>query len=89
MNNSAYIKKKNLTRFTYDNTTFCGWRLCVSREGRTFVKYFSDKRYGDEFVALAAAEDTLEKILHILNVSVEKHGRITKESLARVERLIH
>ena len=35
--------KKNLTRFTYETTAFQGWRLCISRGGQTFMRYFSDK----------------------------------------------
>ena len=29
--------KKNLTRFTYETTAFQGWRLCISRGGKTFL----------------------------------------------------
>ena len=49
--------KRNLTRFTYDTTAFQGWRLCLSRAGTTFTKYFSDKKYGGPKKSLTAAED--------------------------------
>ena len=48
--------KKNLTRFTYETAAFQGWRLSISRAGTTFTRYFSDKQYGGEKEALAAAE---------------------------------
>ena len=38
--------KRNLTRFTYETTAFHGWRLCISRGGATFRRYFSDKQCG-------------------------------------------
>ena len=48
--------KRNLTRFTYETTAFQGWRLCISRTGKTFTKYFSDKKYGGPKKSLQAAE---------------------------------
>ena len=48
--------KRNLTRFTYETTAFQGWRLCISRGGATFTRYFSDRQYGGARKSLAAAE---------------------------------
>lgn len=80
--------RKNLTRFTYENTAFQGWRICISRNGKTFVKYFSDKRYGSEEAARTAAEELLDKIQGVLDDAKEKYGSITKESLDEVLALI-
>lgn len=80
--------KKNLTRFTYEETAFQGWRLAISREGRTFVKYFPDKRFGSGEAALAAAEDLLNKILLSLDQSKVEHGKITRDALNEVEKYI-
>lgn len=80
--------RKNLTRFTYENTAFQGWRVCVSRNGKTFVKYFSDKRYGSEEEARTAAEELLDKIQNLLDEAKQKYGTITKESLDEVSSLI-
>ena len=55
--------KRNLTRFTYETTAFQGWRLCLSRAGTTFTKYFSDKKYGGSKKSLAVAEKTLGELL--------------------------
>ena len=86
--NTEYKQKKNLTRFTYENTAFQGWRLCISREGKTFVKYFSDKKYGSGEEALAVAEQALERILDVFEKSLQKHGRITKDCLIEAEQSI-
>lgn len=86
--NTEYKQKKNLTRFTYENTAFQGWRLCISREGKTFVKYFSDKKYGCAEGAQAAAEEALERILNVFETSLLKHGRITKDCLIEAEQSI-
>jgi hypothetical protein len=47
--------KKNLTRFTYESAAFEGWRLCISRAGTTFTRYFPDKKFaGSAGQSLAA-----------------------------------
>jgi hypothetical protein len=48
--------KKNLTRFTYETAAFEGWRLCISRAGSTFARYFPDKKLGGPKQSLASAE---------------------------------
>lgn len=83
--NTEYKQRKNLTRFTYENTAFQGWRLCISREGKTFVKYFSDKKFGSMEAALLAAEKTLANIKNMLNESKKEHGKITKECISLIE----
>ena len=86
---TEYKQKKNLTRFTYETRAFQGWRLCLSREGRTFVKYFSDKKYGSSDLALEAAEQMLEDWKAILEESREKYGYLTKDCLQKIEDLVH
>ncbi len=88
MNTTEFKPKKNLTRFTYENTAFQGWRLCISREGKTFVKYFSDKKFGSSEAALAAAEEILAKILTVFEESKKKHGKITRDCLIEAEQCI-
>lgn len=80
--------RKNLTRFTYENTAFQGWRVCISRNGKTFVKYFSDKRYGSEEAARDAAEELLDRIQVVFDEAKQKYGSVTKESLDEVANLI-
>ena len=44
--------KKNLTRFTYETTALQGWRLCIARGGKTFVRHFCDEQRGGPCKAL-------------------------------------
>lgn len=63
---SNYKSKKNLTRFTYENSAFLGWRLYITRKGKSFVKYFSDRQYGGPKESLAAAEAALNELKEVL-----------------------
>lgn len=80
--------RKNLTRFTYETTSFQGWRLAVCRQGKSFIKYFSDKQFGGSEAALAVAEATLNKILNAINESKKQHGKVTNEVLEKIETYI-
>lgn len=42
------MKNKNITRYTYENTDFLGWRVSIQRCGRIITRYFSDLQYGSE-----------------------------------------
>ena len=46
---------RNITRFTYEFTSFQGWRVTICRNQVHFTRYFSDKQYGGEEAALEAA----------------------------------
>lgn len=80
--------KRNLTRFTYEHTAFQGWRLCISRGGATFTKYFSDKQYGGGREALARAERTLEEIKEIIMKSRLVQGKLSDATVRKVEKLL-
>ena len=69
--------KKNLTRFTYETAAFEGWRLCLSKKGTTFTKYFSDKKFGTGKKSLAAAEKTLAELKTVLEASKLVSGKLT------------
>lgn len=43
-----FMKNKNITRYTYENTDFQGWRVSIQRCGRIITRYFSDLYYGSE-----------------------------------------
>ena len=49
------MNNKNLTRYTYENTDFQGWRVSIQRCGRIITRYFSDMQYGSEEESRAAA----------------------------------
>ncbi len=60
------MRSKNITRYTYERTSFQGWRLCLSRKKCLFVKYFPDRTYESPEAALAAAEKVRQGILDAL-----------------------
>ena len=39
------MKLKHLTRFTYTDTSFQGWRVAIRRQGYTLTRYFSDRQH--------------------------------------------
>lgn len=80
--------KRNLTRFTYETTAFEGWRLCISRNGTTFSKYFSDKRYGGPRKALKAAETALESLKELFASSKKVNGKLSKTTIKKAEKIL-
>jgi hypothetical protein len=80
--------RKNLTRFTYETTAFQGWRLCLSRAGSTFTKYFSDKKYGSGRKALKAADGALNDLKDLLDKSRKVNGKLSKTTIAKAQKLI-
>ena len=80
--------KKNLTRFTYETTAFQGWRLCLSRTGSTFTKYFSDKKYGGERKALKAAEATRNELAELLDSSRRVNGKLSQTTTKKAQKLL-
>ncbi len=73
--------KPNLTRFTYETTAFQGWRVCISRKGTTFTKYFSDKKYGGPIKAKRAAEKCLTELKGRLDNSRLVKGKLSKVTI--------
>lgn len=57
---------KNITRFTYEFTSFQGWRVSFCRGQRHFTRYFSDKQYGGEQGALQAALRMRDTVLAMM-----------------------
>ncbi len=88
--NITHIMKsrKNLTRFTYETTAFQGWRLCLSRTGTTFTKYFSDKKYGGERKALKASDGALNELRELLDKSRKVNGKLSKSTIAKAHKLL-
>lgn len=80
--------KRNLTRFTYEHTAFQGWRLCLSRGGTTFTRYFSDKHYGGGRKALDAAEAALEELKTLLEGSKKVNGKLMPSTIRKAEKLL-
>ena len=80
--------KKNLTRFTYETTAFQGWRLCISRAGTTFTKYFSDKKYGGPRKSSKAASTCLTDLKELLDGSRRVAGQLSKTTQAKAKKML-
>lgn len=51
-------KHKYISRYEKEkggSYTFCGWRLCITRNKERYVRYFSDRRFNGAQAALIAA----------------------------------
>ena len=87
--NTAMKSKKNLTRFDYDKAAFEGWRLCLSKTGTTFTRYFPDKKFGGSAKkALAAAEKTLAELKALLDGSKRVAGKLSASTIRKAEKLL-
>jgi hypothetical protein len=80
--------KKNLTRFTYETAAFEGWRLCISRAGTTFTRYFPDKKLGGPKKSLKVAETTLAELKAIVDGSKRNNGKLTAATIKKAEKLL-
>lgn len=80
--------KKNLTRFTYETAAFEGWRLCISRAGSTFTRYFPDKKFGGGKESLNAAEQTLAVVKAIIEGSKRVDGKLTAATIKKAEKML-
>ena len=79
---------KNLTRMTYETAAFQGWRLALSSKGTTFIKYFSDKKYGDGKKSFAAAETALAALKGVLEGAKLVNGKHTAATVRNGEKLL-
>jgi hypothetical protein len=80
--------KRNLTRFTYETAAFEGWRLCISRAGTSFTKYFPDKKFGSAKKSLAAAEKTLGELKALIEGAKRVDGKLTPTTIKKGEKLL-
>lgn len=80
--------KKNLTRFTYESAAFEGWRLCISRAGTTFTRYFPDKKFDGPKKSLAAAEKTLAELKTLIDNSKRIDGKLSPATIRKGEKLL-
>lgn len=53
---------RNIARFTYENSSFQGWRLSLRRRGYQFTAYFADAEYGGEEAARLAVLAARERL---------------------------
>lgn len=67
--------RKNITRFTYEFTSFQGWRVTLCRQQKHFTRYFSDKQYGGAEASLLAAMEVLELVKERLRLYPNDPGQ--------------
>ncbi len=82
------MNNKNLTRYTYENTDFQGWRVSIQRCGRIITRYFSDLQYGSEDDSKAAAIEYRDTVL--ANMAAHKNDlpEYMDDELAHVQQLL-
>ena len=80
--------KKNLTRFTYDTAAFQGWRLSICRAGTSFIRYFPDKKFGNEKDSLAAAEKALDEVKSLIDNSKRIDGKLSPSTIKKAEKIL-
>ncbi len=61
MTTHRYITRYNGQKGS--RNTFCGWRLCITRQKEVFVRYFTDREYETREKALAAALEMRDVML--------------------------
>lgn len=69
MTHSNMVNEKHITRYGLEQGqgyTFKGWRLCITRGGERFVRYFSDLKCGGAEKALEQAIEMRESMLEEL-----------------------
>lgn len=88
-NTTTMKSKKNLTRFDYEKSAFEGWRLCISKTGTTFTRYFPDKKFdGSGKKSLAAAEKTLAELKTLITGSKLVDGKLSASTIRKAEKLL-
>lgn len=58
---------KNITRYTYEDSSFLGWRVAFCRNGRHFTRYFPDRIYGGKERSLEAAIEVRDAMRQLLD----------------------
>ena len=82
------MKTKNLTRYTYENTDFQGWRVSIQRCGRIITRYFSDLQYGSEEESRAAAIEYRDRIFADMNANRDNLPGYMDKELEHVQELL-
>lgn len=81
MQTHRYITRYNGQKGS--RNTFCGWRLCITRQKEVFVRYFTDREYGSDAAALAAALEVRDKMLSAMEQGIPFEAICAKYSKKR------
>ncbi|MGB2185065.1 MAG: hypothetical protein ACPH5P_00150 [Akkermansiaceae bacterium] len=79
---------KNITRFTYDTTDFRGWRVCITKQGHTFRRYYGDAKYGSAQKSLAAAKRGLLQLKRAFYSNLNKEGKASTLTIKRAAKAL-
>lgn len=79
---------KNITRYTYENTDFQGWRVSIQRCGRIITRYFSDLQYGSEEESQREALEYRDHVFNEMNRRRDDLPRYMDEELEHLQQLL-
>lgn len=79
------MSQKNITRYTYENTDFQGWRVSIQRCGRIITKYFSDLQCGSTEKAHEEALAYRDRILSELTAHQKDMPEFMDHELERLQ----
>ncbi|MBR5878731.1 MAG: hypothetical protein IKY91_04205 [Akkermansia sp.] len=82
------MNNKNLTRYTYENTDFQGWRVSIQRCGRIITRYFSDMQYGSEEESRAAAVEYRDAVFSDMQAHRNDLAEFMDHELEHVQQLL-
>ena len=82
------VTMKNITRYTYENTDFQGWRVSIQRCGRIITRYFSDLQYGSEEASQREALAYRDRVLRDIERRREDLPQFMDEELALLQVLL-
>ena len=82
------MTQRNITRYTYENTDFQGWRVSIQRCGRIITRYFSDLQYGSEEESRAAAIEYRDRIFANMNSNRDNLPDYMDKELEHVQELL-
>lgn len=68
-NKTTAPTEKNLSRYTYETTSFLGWRVTIQRGWKVLTKYFSDRAFGGD------AEKSREAALAYRDLALKTYER--------------
>lgn len=82
------MKIRNITRYTYENTDFQGWRVSIQRCGRIITRYFSDLQYGSEEESYRRALHYRDEVLHAMDTHRDDLPGYMDRELRHVQELL-
>lgn len=82
------MNNRNITRYTYENTDFQGWRVSIQRCGRIITRYFSDLHYGSEEESHRHALDYRDYVFERMAERKDDLADYMDEELAHLQELL-